>query len=341
MKPIYSRRAVLTSMGLAAFTGPALWLPRRSQSADSYLNPMQKSRVVIARAENILQPDNTLDAERAGKLLDEAMRALGGLGEKKEAVDVWRSLFSPADRVAIKINSLAGRMLSPHPELAYAIAERLIEIGIPADRIVIWDRSERELEKAGYDPREAKGKALLAATDSQGVGYEPQPEISGSIGSCFSRIVSKGCTALINLGVLKDHDLSGVSAAMKNLFGVIHNPNRYHFDVHKDPYLPDLCLHPYIKNKIRLTICDGFRGQYDGGPAYSPKGIWNYGGLIASTDQTAVDSVAESILSRKRRENNLPSFREQDREPLYIQLAEEKKVGRADPSRIDAVEATI
>lgn len=338
MKLIYTRRTVLTSMGLAAFSGPGLWVPLRSQSADSYLNPMQKSRVVIARAENILQPNHTLDADRLGKLLDEAMRALGG---KKDAIDAWRSLFSPADRVAIKINALGGRMLSPHPGLAYAVAERLIKVGIPAERIVIWDRSERELRQAGYDPQEAKGKAFLAATDSHGVGYESQPEISGSIGSCFSRIISKGCTALINLGVLKDHDLSGVSAAMKNLFGVIHNPNRYHFDVHKDPYLPDLCLHPYIKNKIRLTICDGFRAQYDGGPAYSPKGIWEYGGLIASTDQVAVDSVAERILSQKRKENNLPSFREQNREPLFIQLAEEKKVGRADPSRIDAVQATI
>ncbi len=338
MKQLYSRRTIIRSMGLIAFSGPALWLARRSESESSTMNPRQKSRVVIARKDGILQDQNILDIEQTGRLLDEAICAMG---DQKDPLTVWRSLFSPTDRVSIKVNTLGGRMMSPHPELAYAIAERLTKIGITPDRILIWDRNERELLAAGYSPQTAQGKAKIIATDTQGIGYERQPEISGSIGSCFSRIISKGCTAFINLGVLKDHDLSGISAGMKNLFGLIHNPNRYHFDVHKDPYLPDLYLHPYVKNKLRLTICDGFRGQFDGGPAYSPKGIWEYNGLIVSTDPVAADSVAARILEQKRLENKLPSFKEAGREPLYIQLAEEKNIGLADPARIQIAEVTI
>ncbi len=336
MTAFYSRRFVLTSLGWSALAGPALWLPRHSAS-DSLL-PMQKSRVVIARKEGILQPQNTLKVELAAALLDAAMCALG---DKKDAMEIWRALFASTDQVAIKVNTLGGRMLSPHAELAYAIAERLGKVGIPAQRIIIWDRMMRELKQAGYTPESARGRASILATDVQGIGYERQPEISGSIGSCFSRIISKGSTALINLGVLKDHDLSGTSVGMKNLFGLIHNPNRYHFDVYKDPYLPDLCLHPYIKNKLRLTICDGFCGQFDGGPAYSPKGIWEYGGLVLSTDMVAVDAVAAQILDRKRLENKFPSFKEAGREPLYIQVAEEKKLGIADASRIEIKEVTV
>jgi len=129
--------------------------------------------------------------------------------------------------------------------------------------------------------------------------------------------------------------------AMKNLFGLIHNPNRYHFDVHKDPYLPDLCLHPYVKNKLRLNICDGFRGQYDGGPAYKPAAAWNYNGLLVSTDPVAMDTVAARILDAKRLEKGLPTFKEVDREPLYLQLAEEKRIGYTDPAKIDLKELEL
>lgn len=338
MKNWFSRRFILTSMGLTAFAGPALWLPRRSQSDTSPVGQWQKSRVVIARKEGLLQANNTLDSESVGKLIDQAMCALG---DKKDPLDVWRSFFSPVDRISIKVNTLGGRMLSPHPELAIAIAERLTRIGVPAQNILIWDRSLRELKTAGFTPESIQGKASIIATDMEGIGYERQPEISGSIGSCFSRIVSKGCTAMINLGVLKDHDLSGTSVAMKNLFGLIHNPNRYHFDVYKDPYLPDLCLHPYVKNKLRLTICDALRGQFNGGPAYSPKGIWEFGGILVAADAVALDAVGAHILNQKRIENKLPSFKEAGREPLYIQVAEEKKIGWADPAHIELKEVTI
>jgi len=327
----------LHTLGGAVIPFPALWIAKRSDGATGSPVGMGKSRVVAARKEGLLQPSTGIDLDGLGKLLDEAMRALS---DKKDPIDAWRALFSPGDHVAIKVNALGGRMLSPHPELAYLIADRLARAGVSPTRIAIWDRSERELVKAGYEPARFKDKAVLTATDSRGIGYEAEPEISGSIGSCFSRIVSHGCTALINLGVLKDHDLSGVSVAMKNLFGVIHNPNKYHFDVHKDPYLPDLCLHPYIKNKLRLNICDGIRAQYDGGPSYSPKGAWEYGGLLISTDPVALDSVGARIIDQKRIEQKLPSLRDKGREPVYLQLAEAKKAGIADPARIEIQEVS-
>jgi len=338
MKQNPTRRGFLQSTGGALFAFPALWIAERAAGASFSPPGIGKSRVVTARKEGLLQPPAGIDENGLGKLLDEAMRALS---DKKDPLDAWRELFSPSDQVAIKVNTLGGRMLSPHPELAYLIADRLARAGVPSNRIAIWDRSERELVKAGYDPAAAADKAVLIATDSKGVGYETEPEISGSIGSCFSRVVSHGCTALINLGVLKDHDLSGISVAMKNLFGVIHNPNKYHFDVHKDPYLPDLCLHPYIKTKLRLNICDGFRAQCDGGPSYSPKGAWEYGGLLISTDPVALDSVGAWIIDQKRIEQKLPSLKDKGKEPLYIQLAEEKKVGIADPARIEIKEVSV
>jgi uncharacterized protein (DUF362 family) len=111
--------------------------------------------------------------------------------------------------------------------------------------------------------------------------------------------------------------------------------------VNKDPYLPDLCLHPYVKEKHRLTICDGFRGQYDGGPAFKPEKAWEFGGLLVATDLVAMDAVGAQIIEQQRLKNKLPSLKDAGRDPLYIRLAEEKRIGRADSANIEIKEAII
>ena len=57
---------------------------------------------------------------------------------------------------------------------------------------------------------------VLVRDELPGGGYEPEPQFAGSVGTCFSKIVSHLCTAIINVPVLKDHDLAGISVAMKN-----------------------------------------------------------------------------------------------------------------------------
>ena len=67
-------------------------------------------------------------------------------------------------------------------------------------------------------------------------------------------------TALINVGVLKDHNLSGVSVGLKNWYGAIHNPNKHHEDS-CTPYIPLLAAFSLIRKKLRLTIIDGSVAQ--------------------------------------------------------------------------------
>ena len=291
--------------------------------------------MVTTRKDAILGQNNQLDFAAISSLID---KSICSLSDKKDPLDLWRSLFSPSDTVGIKLNTLGGRMLSPHPELVEVIAERLVQAGVSPNRILIWDRSEKELARAGFPPGDFKGKAKVIATDSQGIGLENELQTSGAIGSCFSRIISTLCTALINIGMLKDHDLAGTSVAMKNHFGVIHNPNRYHIDINKESFIPDLCLHPYIKNKLRLTIADGLIAQFEGGPVYKSQRAWPYSGILISRDQVALDSIAADIIEKKRKEQKLPSLKEVGRDPLYIQFAEEKKLGWADPAKIDLKE---
>ena len=75
------------------------------------------------------------------------------------------------------------------------------------------------------------------------------------MGSLVSNTLAQTCDAVINLPVLKDHGIVGVTMALKNLFGAIHNPNKYHIDA-GDPYVADVNMLPPIRQKVRLTICD-------------------------------------------------------------------------------------
>jgi hypothetical protein len=43
--------------------------------------------------------------------------------------------------------------------------------------------------------------------------------------------------------------------ALKNMYGVIHNPNKYHPNG-CNPYIADLNMLPEIRTRMRLTICD-------------------------------------------------------------------------------------
>jgi uncharacterized protein (DUF362 family) len=137
--------------------------------------------------------------------------------------------------------------------------------------------------------------------------------------------------------VLKDHDLAGVTLAMKNFFGAIHNPNKYH-DNNCDPYIAELNTHPYIRRKQRLIVCDALVAQYNGGPAYKPQWAWNFSGLLIGTDTVALDYVGANIIEQKRKEIRMPSLKQAGREPKYIQTAASLGLGTSDPSQIDVIE---
>lgn len=330
---LISRRTALRLSGKALAAGPALWLA--SKTTLGAVRTHAKSRVAIARRDGLRNDDHGPDTQSVRELLDRAVASVTGQTDPDTA---WAQLFSARDTVGIKVNTLGGAHLSPHPVLVECIAKRLIACGIPPARIVVWDRFERELQAANLVPASLPSGIRVAATDTQGIGYETQPELSGSIGSCFTRILTQFCTALINVGILKHHDLSGTSIGMKNLFGVIHNPNKYHFHVNKDPYLADLCLHPYIRTKQRLIVCDAIRAQYDGGPAYHPAGVWSYDGFIVSQDIVAIDAIGTEIIETRRKEAGLPDLKATNREPLYLEVAESKGIGWADRSKIEVIE---
>lgn len=296
--------------------------------------PDLRGKVAIARRDGLVSA-TTDDLRRRGiEMLDRSVCQLTGL---RSARDAWGALFDPKDRVGIKTNVIAGPRLSPRRGLVEAVVDGLRKAGVPDDNILIFDRFEYELEVCGFAINHRGGVRCFGTDSLRGSGYEEEVEVLPHMGSCFSKIITRLCTALVNVCILKDHDLAGVSVAMKNFYGVIHNPNKYHLN-NCDPYVAELAAHAQIRGKLRLNVCDAIRPQYDGGPSYKPRTVWDYNTVFVAGDMAALDRLGADIIEAQRRAKGLPSLDEERRAPKYIHTAVKLGVGVGDPARIQRIE---
>ena len=286
-----------------------------------------KSRVVIAR-------EPKLDTARLPKLLDRAMQAYFSCDSPVEA---WKRIVRPNEVVGLKVNCLAGKGISTNVPLVDAICERLRQAGVPAGNIVIWDRLNDDLDSAGFSVATRAGRIRCAGNDV--LGYEDELSVFGSAGSLMAKALTRVCDVVINLPVLKDHGIVGATLALKNMFGAIHNPNKYHINT-GDPYVPDVYMLPPVRRKVRLAICDGITAQYEGGPSYMPQWTWPYRGLLVAEDPVALDYTGWQIIEQKRAEKGMKSLKDAGREPRYIATAADPqhRLGTNDPRQIERVE---
>jgi len=295
---------------------------------------LAKSRVVIARDATLRGAGTTVDSHRMLTLLDRAMQALF---DRDNQIETWKRLIRPGETVGLKVNTLGGRGLSSNLQLVEAICERLQEAGIKASDIVVWDRDSDEMEHVGFHVSTGGNRVQCFGTDR--VDYEQELVTHRSVGSRLSKILTQRCNVLINLPVLKDHDGAGVTIALKNMYGVIHNPNKYHPNG-CNPYIADLNMLPEIRTKMRLTICDATTACFEGGPGYKPEYSWKNNALMVSQDPVALDYTGWQIIERKRAEKGLKTLEGDKRAPRYIATAADTqhRLGTNDPRRIAVVE---
>ena len=136
---------------------------------------------------------------------------------------------------------------------------------------------------------EAVRKALVSAGVPPGRIVEAQ----GSIDK------ARACSALIAMPALKAHWLTGLGASMKLYIMYSGRPSSYHGE--NNANLGDTWLLPGVKGKTRLVLLDALRPLCDKGPQPDPRYMWDYKGLIASTDPVAIDTVGLRIIMEKRR----------------------------------------
>ena len=181
------------------------------------------------------------------QMLDASITNLTGVDDATEA---WAFLFDPGERIAIKVNTIAGSDYWTHPPLVTAVTERLQEAGVPAEQIVIFDRSGGELAAAGYEiNQDGPGVRCYGTDNAYTPGWslmERQIELSD---------VLLGCDALINMPLLKQHAYCGISFALKNHYGTFDRPETFHRP-RIDTAIAELNGLTEIKDRTRLIIGD-------------------------------------------------------------------------------------
>ncbi|HUX44152.1 MAG TPA: DUF362 domain-containing protein [Terracidiphilus sp.] len=324
-----------------AATGAVLLSSQSKLGLANVLDPREgkgKSRVVIARDPAVNGANGRPDEKRVLALLDRAMAAYTG---QKNPVVAWKRIVAEGGGegkvIGLKTNGLGGRGISTHAELVMAIAERLQQAGVKPGNILVWDRNARDLRACG----------LEINTDSAGVrcygsdvaGFESERENWGTAHPQLSKILTRECAMVINLPILKDHSMAGVTFAMKNMYGVLQRPNELH-GAGCNPGVADLNCCPTIRSKFRLTIGDALSSVYDGGPGFRPERLWYPNALLVSEDWVALDQTAWEMIEHKRAEVGMLTLEAAGRPPRYIATAADAshRLGTNDPKRIHKVE---
>jgi len=288
-KPAISRRAFLgnVALGLGGFLCPSLASSEaeRSQASDA-------ARVVIVRNPAVIA-EGKVNPEIAEEMVHRAVCLLTG---KTDRTLAWRSLFSPKERVAIKVNT-RHPPVAGNREIPDAIVNGLKSAGVDENRIIIFDFLDHELARCGYDLNDSsKGVRCHAIRECTEM-------MAGPVRVSLSKIITEQADAIINVPALRHHNVAGVTVSMKNHLGSIQNPR----DLHTDNclYVADLNALDPIRKKSRLILVDGILAQYDGGPSYRRQFAWEYAGLMAATDTVAVDTVAANEIIAHRHNNGI------------------------------------
>ncbi|MFC2156652.1 DUF362 domain-containing protein [Acidobacteriota bacterium] len=292
---------------------------------------MKRSKVFLIRSQKVISTQGDIDETK--------LRQMFQLGCRLIQESSGKRLFQTKETLGIKINTLGGKKISTPPSVSLSLAEELDKQFSPRS-VIIWDRTNRELREAGYRLNYRTRGPLVMGTDTREIGYESELVAQGNIGSLFSKIQSNMLTSSISLAVLKDHGLAGVTAGMKNYFGAIHNPNKYH-DNNCDPFIPELFDCTAISKKHRISIIDGLVVQYHRGPSFHAQWAHREGVLIFSLDPVAADYVGWDLIEKLRSRNGLPSLTEENREPRYLWTAEKMGLGTASPGGIDLKEEEL
>jgi len=306
------------------------------------INP--QSLVVDVKSRTGIVKGMTPNISLIKQMMDSGITLLTGTNNQKDA---WKSLFHEDERVGIKINGLGADILVGNYQICWAIVDALKSIGVKENNIIIWDQYQNFFLSSGFKINRSFKGVRTYTTDGGGgkealdSGSSHREYDSGYGAVRVSRILTEEVDSLINVGLLKDHGLAGVSIALKNIsHGVISHPDNFH-DNSCDPFIAAINSIPVIKDKIKLHICNGIVGLYEGGPMPQKRHTWNDNRIILSRDPVALDTIGMNIIEGKRKEKNLRSLFNRPNLPVHIDTAAKYGLGVTDLNLINHKTALI
>ena len=207
--------------------------------------PDAPSRLVRARHSGVWS-NNKLVPGALAQMLDASITSLTGLNDATEA---WKALFDPGEKIVIKVNTIWGSTGYTPVPLVKAVTDSLEAAGIPPEQITIFDRWGYEMINAGFVLNaEAPGVRTKATEKMYTGGFD----ILGTPVKLSDILLN--CDALINMPLVKQHGMAGVSFAMKNHYGTFDSPSLFHSAEKIVQAIPELNALPPIKDRTRLII---------------------------------------------------------------------------------------
>ena len=262
---------------------------------------------------------DSYNADEVNRALSQAIDAVGGLDWVKEGM-----------KIAIKANLVSfmspEKAATTHPALLCELVKMLTEKGAA---VVIGD-SPGGIYNSVYVNKVYKGTGMYE-TEKFGAKLNrnfEQTEVKNPDGVVLKSFIYTSwldeADAVINFCKLKTHGMMGMSAAAKNIFGVIPGTLKpeYHFRFpsHDDFARMMVDLDEFFK--VRLCICDAVVGMEGNGPTMgTPRKI---GAVLASESPHKMDLVCAKIIGLNK--ENVPTLEAAFERGLIPATAEELNV---------------
>lgn len=281
-----------------------------------------KARVVIVE-----QPDAMWDLrpvpERVQAMVDQGVTKLTRESNLRAA---WRSIVSPKEIVGIKVFTEPGPVSGTRRAVVAAVVQDLLDAGLPATNIIVWDRRLSDLLAAdyseltnrfgirlagaiesGYDLKVFYESPLLGALAADDVEFN---KTGAGVGrkSYVSKLITKQVTKIINITPLLHHNLIGASGNLYSLaLGSVDNFGRFENKAEDlSRAVPEICALPITRDEDRLgdrivlNIVDALICQYEG----QEHGLLHYSTTLDqlrfSKDPVALDTLSYQEINLQR-----------------------------------------
>lgn len=278
---------------------------------------------------SFMQPNQLWPKEEvARRLLEKSMMEFTGA---PNLVESMKRFIHKDDVVAIKVNGIAGQTgytMAVNFELILPVVEAVLAVGVPADKITVYEQFPNFLAGTRVNVRAWKLPAgVKTGTHNNQDHSMPEIRVFQGIPTKYCRIFTEA-TAMINMTQMKDHSICGYTGTLKNVtHGNINNPHKHHAG-NANPQIALLYNHAIVKSRVRLHITDAFKVTYDQGPLdKNPKTRIPHGAVYVATDPVAMDTVGWKVIEDERKARGLKTLAEVGREPKYIKTAADLGLG--------------
>lgn len=241
-------------------------------------------------------PCESYESAAVRRALEEAIERAGGLG--------W---VTPGMRVGVKLNLCAGlkpeRAATTHPVMAAELTKMLVERGA---HVVLGD-----------SPGEPFTAVVLGRIYNT-TGMRLCEEAGGELNRDFTHRTAENpnavtaksfeycrwldeCDAVISFCKLKSHGLMGMTAAVKNIYGVIPGTvkSEYHFRYPDPMAFAEMMVDLNEFVKPRLYLCDAVETMEGNGPTQgTPR---HMGALLAGTDPYRMDRLCAWLIGAEEK----------------------------------------